>query len=55
MPFDELLRVPRHQPTWLVDHENVFGMMMLAPVLTPHGLLTLRRAGEAPALEPECD
>ena len=27
--------------------------MMLAPVLTPHGLLTLRQAGEAPALEPE--
>ena len=35
------------------DHENVFGMMMLAPVLTPHGLLTLRQAGEALALEPE--
>jgi non-specific serine/threonine protein kinase len=28
-------------------------MMMLAPVLTPHGLLTLRQAGEALALEPE--
>src|SRR5437868_1643560 len=28
-------------------------MMMLAPILTPHGLLTLRHAGEAPALEPE--
>ena len=27
--------------------------MMLAPVLTPHGLLTLRQAGEALALEPE--
>ena len=28
-------------------------MMMLAPVLTPHGLLTLRQAEEALALEPE--
>ena len=28
-------------------------MMMLAPVLTPHGLLTLREAEEALALEPE--
>ena len=28
-------------------------MMMLAPVLTPHGLLTLRQAGEVVALEPE--
>jgi hypothetical protein len=28
-------------------------MMMLAPVPTPHGLLTLRQAGEALALEPE--
>src|SRR6476660_4144935 len=28
-------------------------MMMLAPVLTPHGLLTLRQAGEALGLEPE--
>src|SRR5271154_3734949 len=28
-------------------------MMVLAPVLTPHGLLTLRQAGEALALEPE--
>ena len=28
-------------------------MMMLAPVLTPHGLLILRQADEAPALEPE--
>ena len=27
--------------------------MMLAPVLTPHGLLTLRQAGEALVLEPE--
>src|SRR6185312_12548477 len=27
-------------------------MMMLAPVLTPHGLLTLRQADEALALEP---
>src|ERR1700687_1166449 len=27
--------------------------MILAPVLTPHGLLTLRPAEEAPALEPE--
>jgi Helicase conserved C-terminal domain len=53
MPFDKLMRVPWHWPTWLLDHENVFGMMMLAPVLTPHGLLTLRQAGEALALEPE--
>ena len=37
----------------MADHENIFGMMMLAPVLTPHGLLTLRQAGEALALEPE--
>src|SRR5258708_27356092 len=28
-------------------------MMILAPVLTPHGLLTLRPTEEAPALEPE--
>src|SRR5258708_29136824 len=28
-------------------------MMFFAPVLTPHGLLTLRPAEEAPALEPE--
>ena len=28
-------------------------MMMLTPVLTPHGLLTLRQTGEALALEPE--
>jgi superfamily II DNA or RNA helicase len=28
-------------------------MTMLAPVLTPHGLLTLRQTGEALALEPE--
>jgi len=28
-------------------------MMMLAPVLTPRGLLTLRQAGEGLALEPE--
>jgi non-specific serine/threonine protein kinase len=28
-------------------------MMMLAPVLTPHGLLTLRQADDAPALEPD--
>ena len=28
-------------------------MMMLAPVLTPHGLLTLRQSPEALALEPE--
>lgn len=28
-------------------------MMMLTPVLTPHGLLTLRRAGDALALEPD--
>src|SRR5471032_2693318 len=28
-------------------------MMMLAPVLTPHGLLTLRQTGEALVLEPE--
>ena len=28
-------------------------MMMLAPVLTPHGLLILRKREEAPALEPE--
>jgi superfamily II DNA or RNA helicase len=28
-------------------------MMMLAPVLTPHGLLTLRQSGEALPLEPE--
>jgi hypothetical protein len=28
-------------------------MMTLAPVLTPHGLLTLRQAGEVLALEPE--
>jgi hypothetical protein len=28
-------------------------MMLLAPVPTPHGLLTLRQAGEALALEPE--
>jgi hypothetical protein len=27
--------------------------MALEPVLTPHGLLTLRETGEAPALEPE--
>ena len=27
--------------------------MMLAPVLTPHGLLTLRQADEPLALEPE--
>src|ERR1700693_2222308 len=26
---------------------------MLAPVLTPHGLLTLKPTGEAPALDPE--
>src|SRR6266536_6345522 len=28
-------------------------MTMLAPILTPHGLLTLRQTGEALALEPE--
>ena len=28
-------------------------MTMLAPVLTPHGLLTLRQTGEALALESE--
>lgn len=28
-------------------------MLMLTPVLTPHGLLTLRQTGEALALEPE--
>ena len=27
--------------------------MMLAPVLTPHGLLTLRQTGEVLALTPE--
>ena len=27
--------------------------MMLAPVLTPHGVLTLRQTGEAPVLAPE--
>src|ERR1019366_6672038 len=27
--------------------------MAMEPVLTPHGLLTLRETGEAPALEPE--
>ena len=28
-------------------------MMMLAPVLTPHGLLTLRQANDGLALEPD--
>src|SRR5260370_21862999 len=28
-------------------------MMTLEPVLTPHGLLTLRQTGQAPALEPD--
>src|SRR6201993_3884402 len=28
-------------------------MMMLEPVLTPHGLLTLRQTAQAPALEPD--
>jgi hypothetical protein len=28
-------------------------MMMMAPVLTPHGLLTLRQTGDALALDPE--
>jgi len=28
-------------------------MMTLEPVLTPHGLLTLRQTAQAPALEPD--
>ena len=30
-------------------------MTMLMPVLTPHGVLTLRRDGEAPEFEPAQD
>src|SRR6516162_4023981 len=33
------------------DSKNL-DMMFLSPVLTPHGLLTLRKTEEAPALEP---
>ena len=35
------------------DRRDASVMMMLAPVLTPHGLLTLRQSPEALALEPE--
>src|SRR6266542_3599643 len=35
------------------DRKVASVMTMLAPVLTPHGLLTLRQTGEALALEPE--
>jgi hypothetical protein len=51
--FRDLASLDRQHPASdnRADSKNLH-MMFLSPVLTPHGLLTLRQTEEAPALEP---